>query len=296
MTYRLALVCVAAACGRLDFDAVHDCRAMWIDGTIAFGPPVAITSLNTTGLERDPFLSQDERTIYFSRGDSAGTTADIYTATRAQPTDDFGAATTFDLVDTALAESKMSISLDGLTLAVCRGPGGGMVGDQVLLASRATTADPWPSPTSMYATEIDSGYAVFDAELGNDGDTMYLAPSSSAQAQQLAIATRASAADDFALGTLPGYMPDTADVRDADPWADPSGRLLVFSRDPTTGNDIDIVYMVADASGTFGPATTVPGINSTGSDGDPWLAPGACRIYFSSTRDGDYNLYVASVP
>jgi hypothetical protein len=279
-------------------DLSRDCMPLWQNGTISFYPPVELAELDTPAVERDPFVSQDELTIYFSQEHpvaSGGVDADIFTATRSHVGDPFGSAAPFSVVNTTNYESKMSISIDGLTLVVCRSVE--LEGDDEYLATRASTSEPWPTPQLNYMDEVNENYEPFDPELGSDGNTLYFAPVFDVgDPQELALATRSSSTEDFEQQTIPGYTAGS-NTGDADPWVDPAARLLVFSRYTVGVNDVDMYYALGSASG-FATPMPVPDVNTVGSnDGDPWLSPNGCRLYFSSNRaggTGSYDLYVAN--
>ena len=55
-------------------------RAERPDESSPFGAPVLVIGINTTGDEGDPWVSQDERVIYYTRGPSGNT--DIYVSMR----------------------------------------------------------------------------------------------------------------------------------------------------------------------------------------------------------------------
>ncbi|HEY1817161.1 MAG TPA: hypothetical protein VGG74_32665 [Kofleriaceae bacterium] len=271
----------------------RDCMAEWRSGTIAFEAPQLISELSTSGIERDPFVSQDELTIYFSH-DSPEGDMDVYTASRAHVGDAFGSASAFDVVNTSDDESKMSISTDGLTLIVCRSVASG--GDDDYMTTRGSAGDAWTTPQlDDLDTVNDDNYAPYDPELGSDGNTLYFAPVVlDGDSQQLALATRSDPSSELGPAIIPGYAAN-AGYGDADPWIDGSGDVLVFSRVAVGSTDVDIVYMTAGGSGQFGSPAPVPGVNTIGTaDGDPWVSPDGCRMYLSSTRGGTYDLYVAT--
>jgi len=275
-------------------DVSRDCMPLWQNGTIAFYAPERISELSTPALERDPFISQDELTIYFSRPGSAD--LDVFTATRAHVGDPFGSASVFAPASSAMDDTKMSISLDQLTLVVCQYNG---TGNFDAIATRASPSDPWPPLSATQLSAVDNTgtfSSAFDPELGSDGTSFIYAPVAS-NGQHLARAFRASTSQSFSVGSVPGYVLDST-YNDADPWFDPAGRLLVFSRSIAGGNgDSDIYYALGSAGG-YGTPTLVPDVNVMGSgsfaDGDAWVSPNGCRVYFSSNRDGNYDLYVAN--
>jgi len=278
-------------------DPSRDCMPEWQAGSIGFYPPVELAELSTPGTERDPFLSPDELTIYYS-GELGSNQLDVLTATRAHVGDRFGTPSVFAPASSPSSDTKMSISIDQLTLVACQYNGSGNFD---VIATRASTSDPWPPLSAMHMMMVDGGSNTnaFDPELGSDGTMLIFSPTT-ATTQSLAMATRPNTGGDFAIMPIPGYMPDMT-YRDADPWFDAAGRLLLFTRSISGGNgDTDIYYAVG-SGGMYGTPARAPDINSTGAagsaDGDAWVSPNGCRIYFSSNRpggSGDYDLYVAN--
>jgi Tol biopolymer transport system component len=284
----------AADAANMDGSAVpRDCMAEWRAGTIAFGAPQLISELSTTsGIERDPFVSQDELTIYYSSS-TASDGMDIYTASRAHIGDAFGSAAPFSIVNTQQDESKMSISTDGLTLIVCRTEQLG--GDDDYMVTRSSTAQAWTTPQTNDLDNVNDDYSPLDPELGSDGRTLYFAPVvEGGDPQQLAVAKRDDTTSEYDIGSISGYSPSD-NFSDADPWIDAAGDVLVFSRFDVDVVDVDIMYMTTGSGGRFGSASPVPGVNTVGNvDGDPWVSPDGCRMYFSSNRAGSYDLYFAT--
>lgn len=73
-----------------------------------------LTTINTSGEDGWPYLTDDELTIYFS-SDAAGS-IDLWTATRANKTDPFGPAVLVEVVNSPATEYDAEISADGTTL------------------------------------------------------------------------------------------------------------------------------------------------------------------------------------
>jgi hypothetical protein len=272
---------------------------MWKAGTIAFDTPQAISELNTTATERDPFLSPDELTIYFSQEHPimpAGVDADIITATRATRTSAFVNQMPFAAASTPqFYESKMSISIDQLSLVVCRSDGAG--GNNIQLGVRGSAGDAWPTLSTTYLDNVDAPLNAYDPELGATGAQLVYAPAGSSTPQQLATASQPSPTSDYVVGSPQGYTANAA-LHDADPWLDASGKVLVFSRGAVGAAEVDIYYMVTDANGNFGSATELTDLSSSGNaTGDPWVSADGCRMFLSSNRgnaDGTFDLYTAT--
>jgi WD40-like Beta Propeller Repeat len=278
--------------------SARDCNALWKAGTIAFATPQPIAELDTQATERDPFLSPDELTIYFSQEHPiipAGVDADIIMATRAMLGSAFAMPMPFAAASTPqFYESKMSISIDQLALVVCRSDGSG--GNNVQLGVRGSAGDPWPALSTMYLDNVDAPANAYDPELGATGAQLIYAPSDTGVTQHLASAAQPSATSDYLVGSIPGYTASQT-LHDADPWLDASGSVLVFSRGTVGSAEIDIYYALADGSGTFGAPVELSELGSAGyATGDPWVSADGCRMYLSSNRgnaDGSYDLYTA---
>jgi Tol biopolymer transport system component len=71
--------------------------------------------------------------------------------------------------------------------------------------------------------------------------------------------------------------------------------VIVFSRVRAGSGGVVINYMVAQ-DGSFGSPVLVPGVSTTdgNSTADAWVSPDGCRIYVSSDRSGNYDLYMAT--
>jgi Tol biopolymer transport system component len=96
---------------------------------------VPLTSLNTSGEDGWPHLSDDELTIYFS-SDAAGS-IDLWTATRANKADAFGPAVLVQVVNSPNTEYDAEISADGTTLWFASDRAGGMGSFDIYIATRA---------------------------------------------------------------------------------------------------------------------------------------------------------------
>jgi Tol biopolymer transport system component len=82
--------------------------------TLPWDPPFAMTDVNTTSIERSPFLSSDGQTIWFSSDRVSGTSGvnDIFTATRIIQNESFGVATPETELNTPFDDDDPSLSAD----------------------------------------------------------------------------------------------------------------------------------------------------------------------------------------
>jgi WD40-like Beta Propeller Repeat len=137
----------------------------------AFDQVVELTTVNSTSTEQLPWVSSDERTIYFV-SDRAGS-RDIWTASRAQVTDAFSMPTPVVELNSTGDDAKLTMSPDGLVAIFASERPGGLGSLDLYRAARATTAVPFEAPTPI--TELSTAQADYDPELTRNGDTLYFA-------------------------------------------------------------------------------------------------------------------------
>jgi len=282
--------------------APGSCMARWLAHTVRFTTPAALNELNTTAYERDPYLTPDELTIYFSavRPDSLPMNGqDIYTATRSDVGDAFGTVTKFLAGSTPTgSEGKLCLTGDGTQLFVASDlTGNGSKGATDIWFSQKGAAGFGPLGQGRVGPVNTAGDEQ-DPLVTPDGTALYYAPSLGGAVQQIYVAKRASESMNFAA---PTEVTELADINGGTGTADPAvsadQKLILFSsaRMGTTGAN-DIWYATRDdASGTFSAPEVVPDINSTDYDGDAHVSQDGCRLYFDSTRNqsDDWDLFVA---
>ena len=262
---------------------LSDLQPSTIPPAAPFSAPQPVASLNTSGSEDDPTLTRDMLEIYFERD------GDIWRATRQRGSDPWGSPAVVTELSSAANETTPHISADGLTVLFCSDRAHAQAkGDlDVYAAIRSSRNTAWstPEPIPELNTSYTEGGIVATSDLlsvvltstrpgGNGGFDLYTSTRptlSSTWSPPQAIAELNSSDDEF------------------DPWIDQTGTILYLS----VGGDI-VVSARAATSATFAPPTPLTGINSTSNDGDPWLSDDLKTIYFTSTRAGSFDLYVAT--
>ncbi len=275
--------------------AVTTCNTRWRNGTIRFGTPVPLTTVNSSAFDRDPFLAPDERTLWISSGQAGGTGGTPWIAKRSVTTDPFSAPQVDPTFDSAGNETKLSMTADALYAVIGSDRSGSQAID-VWQATRATVDDNWSLLSRTGLTSVNTSGSDHDPTISADGLRLYLAPDSPG-AQHLAVATRA---DRTASWDTPVTITElSSGMGDADPSPTPDERILLFSSnrsvlasDPLPPN---VWYATrAAATGTFDPPVLVPDINSDLAEGDPHLSTDGCRIYFARNETtNDFEIYVA---
>ena len=276
----------------------ESCLARWLDHTINFDAGTALTGVNTSAYERDPYLSPDELTLYFSssRADSEPSGGDdIYFATRSTTADPFGTVAKYAVASTSTgSETKVSITGDGSYLVVGSSQDGGAGGVDVWEATNGATTFGALSRTHVMMVETTGNEQ--DPQVSSDGLHLYLAPDTSGT-QELVMASRTSTTANFGTPVLITELND-AIAGTADPTVNADETVIVFSsgRTGTTGAG-DLWYATrASKTALWSLPTLVPGVNTTSNEGDPHLGSDGCHLYFASDRDAgqDWDLFVAT--
>jgi hypothetical protein len=279
----------------IDTPVVVDCMPRWRAGNVTIGTPVRLTDLGSTTVDRNPFVTANELAIYFSSDRSAATGDDVYVSTRGSLTEAFGAPQRANDISSADADSRFSMTSNELIGVVASDRTGTIGSSDVWLATRMNKQAPFLAFLAANVAAINTGEDELDPELSADGLHMYLAIGSN---QEIAMATRAATDVAFSAPQALTVLNSSAD--DADPSVSADELVIVFSSERTQGGGDamgDLYYskraMKTDA---FDNPRRVPTVNMDDiADRDPALSPDGCRLYFASTRDGNYELYVAPV-
>jgi hypothetical protein len=279
----------------LDADPPATCYARWLDNSIRFDEPAALTEVSSSAFDRDPFLTPDELTLWFSSGRTGGSGSSApFVATRLATDMPFTTPIVDVAFDSAGVESKLSITADGLIAVIGSDRSGGIGGIDVWETQRPSTADPWPAPTRDRTMAVNTSGADHDPTISADGLRLYLAPGTPAP-QRLSVATRATVTSAF--GAPVTIMELDSNMGDADPSPTPDERILLFSSARSGGPQQSNVWYATrtTSTGLFSTPRLVPDINTDAAEGDPHMSTDGCRIYFARSLGGnDYDLYMAS--
>jgi len=273
----------------LDTPPSSSCLAKWMAGTVQLSQPTQLLQLGSpTDDDRDPFISTDELTLYFSsdRTGSAGN-SDIYAGKRLSRTGSFGTPTKVADLSSGNYDTRVSLSGDELTAV----RSADVAGDPDLaLATRTNTSGVFGSFSPALFDSINDTGPQLDPELSYDGMRLYFSEGSP---QKIVMISRAAS-------NAPFGNPIVIDVgggSNADPALSDDERILIFASSRSGAGDIYYATR-ASASGPFGAPTLVPTINdSNDADGDPTLSSDGCTLYFASNRGtgGDWDLYASTV-
>jgi Tol biopolymer transport system component len=129
----------------------------------------ALSSLNGPDRDHLPWVSADERTIYFVSNRSG--VADIFRSTRASVRDEFGPPEAVTELNSPEEDGGVSLTSDGLTVILSSSRPGGLGGRDLYLATRAIPGEPFSSPEPIAA--LNTTQNDFDPALSPDERELY---------------------------------------------------------------------------------------------------------------------------
>jgi hypothetical protein len=289
------LLCSAAACGRLGFDASlagdggdspRDSHATYAPACTNFGPwgaPRRMTELNTNAVDSGGQVSADGLTIYF-HSDVTGI-GDLYVATRPDRASFFGAPMLIselvigsDEDDPTVTDDQLEIYFDHITSGC------------FMWSQRTSTSEPWSPPVELnicgpnsmagpYVTP-DGLELYYDLNLGGgEGDPM--------------VSRRPDRTKPFPAGDTieelkgagRGYVAMSGD------------ELTMYFEQEITGPPLQLFQVSRpDLGSPFGTPIQIPGLgDGIHVDNDVSITGDGLELYFSSNREsGDLDLYVAT--
>src|SRR5262245_34924943 len=175
---------------RPDSPGSMTCYQKWLANTIQLDTPVVIAEINSSVFDRDPFLLEDELTIYISSGRN-GTDGDLYVATRTSLTTPFSTPVPAYEFNSLAEETKLSITSDHrIAVAGSARPNSPNMLIEVWESIRLATTDNWPAMNQTNVAMVETSGNDHDPTISADGQRLYLSPDTPAP-QHLSMATRA---------------------------------------------------------------------------------------------------------
>jgi hypothetical protein len=302
----LLLVGCVTACGSVgskpDAAGVHDAPAThdaMKDGspdapvvcnpTAAFGAPVVVSSLNSTGDEGPPRFSADELQAVFNRTNANSSDSDLYIASRSSTSTDFQTPTPITEENTTSNEYNPVLSSDALTMFFDSTRSSGV---HIWVTTRATTLASFAAPS--LAAGVNSSAVDGQSYLTADGQELWLASTRTGGLGANDIYRAVKSGNAFgtpvAVTALSSASEDYLPVVSAD-------KLTVYFTSDRAGGMGDFDIWMSHRSTTsdgFPTPTVVTELNSAATEYSGWLSPDNCRLYFASNRGGNFDIYVAT--
>jgi hypothetical protein len=277
-----------------DDGAARSCLDRWRDGTVALASPTLLAAISSPQMDRDPYVTSDELTMYFSSYRTGAQAGDVYVATRDSTSDMFGAPQRRDDISSPSADSRFTMARNEIVGIVSSDRAGTEGASDLWISVRLTRQSPFPPFVQMGLDNVNSNNSELDPELSADGLHLYLAIGSP---QRLALSVRPNLAASF--GSTRELDELLSNAGEADPSVSADERVIVFASRRTSGGgepNGDLWYARrASAEVPFEAPVRLAAVSSTSGDGDPALSADGCHLYFASDRTGDWQLYVAAV-
>lgn len=252
-----------------------------------FGTPERVAISSTIARDDDITLTGDMLEIFFESDRVAVGQSDIYTAKRASVTDPWSTPTRIDELSTAYLETSMEVSTDGLTMYFSSNRPPSTTVD-VFVTTRPNRSSPWTAPV-MVSTISSMSDNDYNAQPWSD-TVLFLGSARlpASGGSDVYRSTRSSKSD---VWGAPVVVPGLDSNRyEGEAFADATGAIW-FTGD--AAGDDDIWRAEPNGDGTFKPAQLVNEICGADVENDPWLSPDGHTIYFTSTRSGSLDIYVA---
>lgn len=261
------------------------CLGKWRAGP-TFSDPGFLLNVSTTGDEGDPFVTADEKTIYFLRS------ADVYKATRSSLSDDFSNVAKAGDLSSAQNDYKVALTADGLTAFVNSARTGTAGGADIWRATRTSTTQLFATPTQTNLINVNTATHQWDPHISANGLRLYYAPDAVPD-QHIVMAARNDVNDNFGGPVVLTEL--DSGMHDNDPTLTSDERLIVFASN--RGGERNLWYALrAEPTLPFEAPLMVPTLNSTMTiDDGPHISADGCRLYFVSNRDTDDDVWLTEL-
>ncbi|HWO08451.1 MAG TPA: hypothetical protein VNN80_03195 [Polyangiaceae bacterium] len=217
----------------------------------------------------------------------------MFVATRPDRSSDFGDVLPFDDANSPGTEATPFLADSGLTLLLASDRFASTPGhNDLVIATRTAPSDPFSSPALL--ANVNSSGIELAPQLSTDGLRLYFSSDRSNNDRDIYMASRASRADDFdtpaRVAGLAGSSQEFGPTLSGDEL-----EVFIASDRPGGAGSMDIWRAVRSQLGDpFEQPVNVSEVNGNGYDTDPRLSADGTELFFSSSRDGNQVLWVAT--
>lgn len=273
-------------------------------GSFTLSAPVNLTALNSSVEDGNPFITADGLTLFFeSKRPGGAGVEDIWYATRPSVGAAWGAPAAYTGLNTSLSDSAFTVTADGLTGFLSTNRAGGTGGLDIWIVTRASASQPFFNTAAVPLSVVNDAAHQWDPMPAAGGLELYISSNDYPQAlggqggADIVVSTRSSASDPFGVpAPVPGINSSSSE---ANPSLTADRRVMLFgSNRPGGSGSLDIWYATRSGPGApFSAPKPAPGINTLDYDGEPFVTPDGCELYFASSRAGGlggWDLYRSS--
>jgi len=255
-----------------------------------------VAGLSSPEKDDNPTLSADELLLCFtSLRPGATGESDIWCAERSSSSDAFGEPSPVDVANQEGFEASPALELDGLALWFGSDREDSLGGSDIFVVTRALRTDPWGE--AVRVDELCSGEDDIPRPPAMGNTVMPLASRRGDDASYWTyFAVRSSPSAAFGPPELLSELA-TPEESVVDGFLTEDGLMFLFTLAISGGEVDEDIYVAVrpDLQSPFTTPTEVGGLNGDANDRDPWLSPDRRRLYFSSDRSGEFEIYVALV-
>jgi hypothetical protein len=233
----------------------------------------------------------DELVLCFtSKRDGATGGTDVWCAERTSVSEAFSPPQELSPLNTDGFESSPALSGDGLTLWYSSETE--EQGLDILVTRRATRAKDWSA--AQLVTALNSPRDDLPRPTAQGGRVMPMSSRRDSDDYWTYLASKTAAEEPFGEPELIQEL--AVEGRSVvDGFLHEDGLLLLYSISATS-EPAEIQFSTReDVGARFSKPRSIAGLNSEADDRDPWLSADGKRLYFSSDRDGELNIYVAEL-
>lgn len=270
--------------------------ATFVDGSLlplTFENVTLVAELSSRDKDDNPTLTGDRLAICFTSTRASSTErADVWCAERATLSERFDEPVEITAVNSDAFETSPALSLSGLDLWFSSDREGGAGQGDIYVSSRTERSAPFGAP--ILVPELNSELDDIPRPPAMGDTVMPLGSRRTDDTYFTYLATRETPSSPFSSPVLVEELTDSGLIV-VDAQLSEDGLLLLFTsvaEDDAPGD----LYAAERASldESFGAPVLLSGVNSTEDDRDPWLSPDGQVLYFSSNRDGDFEIYSAT--
>lgn len=245
------------------------------------------TDVDTSAFESSPFLTSDELTIFYARDVGGGRLALFYSVRDATP-DPFGPGTKITTISSNATYDTAPIVDDGLT-QMFFSSAGRPAGQHyhLYVATGDGTPNGWSKVTALTALESPEPHADMHLWIAGTTNELWFV------SDRTGVRALYTSPDVKTFPTLDTWLLSTV----------PQSRPLL------TADALTLYYGQADAGGVFHvfrstrASTATPFVNPVqvtdfdsgdANDTPGWLSPDGCRMYFTSDRSGNSDIWMGT--
>lgn len=249
-----------------------------------------LTEINAEQKDDNPTLTADELLLCFTskRPTETGGT-DVWCSERSSTSEPFGESHEQSSLNTPGFESSPSLGADGLSIWIASDVDGDM---DILVALRNDRQAAWGELTTV--PELNSTADDLPRPLARGGRLMPLSSRRDHSQYWTYLAERPSLDDPFGEPRLIEELAEEG-ISFVDGFLLEDGLIFFFTRVEEDGKGDLYVARRDSLDAPFSEPEEVRGVNSDAEERDPFVSADGRRLYFSSDRDGELDLFVAEL-